>query len=178
MAKKPFTEFKYNSGCPMIIAGIIEKTTRMSLEDFAKKYLFEPLGITEYRWLKNSKGFCHAGGGSFLKPIDMFKIGELVLNIGKWKNIQIVSENWIERTTQPYFPTTVNNNGYGYFWWIKEIKINESKTIKVISAQGAGGQHTYIFPDYDLVVSFTERNYNTPLVGQFIIEDLILKLTK
>jgi hypothetical protein len=55
----------------MIVAGIIEKATRMKLEDFAMKYLFGPMGITEYYWLKDSTGFCHAGGGLYLKPMDM-----------------------------------------------------------------------------------------------------------
>jgi CubicO group peptidase (beta-lactamase class C family) len=175
MAKESFTEFKYNSGCPMIVAGIIEKSTNMLLEDFANKYLFVPLGISEYSWIKDSTGFCHAGGGLFLRPKDMLKIGILVLNKGKWDNRKIVSENWIQKATQSYFLTSFDNSGYGYFWWVREMLTNKAKTTNVISAEGAGGQKLYIFNEYNLVVAFTERNYRTPQVGPLFIKETILK---
>jgi CubicO group peptidase (beta-lactamase class C family) len=174
LLKKQTTGFKYNSGCPMIIAGIIQKTTGMTLDEFAQKHLFAPLGIEKFSWQKDSTGFCHAGGGLFLKPVDMIKIGELVLHKGKWGNVQVVSESWIRKATQPYFATTFNGYSYGYFWWVKKVKINETTTTTVISAQGAGGQYLYVFPEYDLVVAFTEHNYGTPLVGPFIVENYLV----
>lgn len=178
MAIKPFTEFKYNSGCPMIVAGIIEKATKMKLDEFAGKYLFEPLQIKNYRWLKDSTGFCHAGGGLNLKPVDMLKIGILVLNKGKWENQQLISEGWINKSTSSYLPTSFDISTYGYFWWIREMKINEGKTTKVVSAEGAGGQKLYIFPEYKLIIAFTEHNYRTPQVSPIFIKESILPLLK
>lgn len=174
MAQTPFTRFKYNSGNPMIVAGIIEKATGMKLDDFAEKNLFIPLGITKYRWLKDSTGFCHAGGGLYLKPSDVLKIGILIQNKGKWENTQIISETWLNKTFQSYFTTEFSGNGYGYFWWVKEMKVNGDRTTKVISAQGAGGQYMYVIPEYDLVVSFTENNYSTPIMGPWILANVIL----
>jgi CubicO group peptidase (beta-lactamase class C family) len=174
MAQAPFTVFKYNSGNPMIVAGIIEKATGMALDDFAEKYLFYPLGIVKYRWQKDSTGLCHAGGGLYLRPLDMVKIGKLVLNKGKWEDKQIISENWLKKISQPYFSTEFSGYSYGYFWWVKDVKINEKNITKVISAQGAGGQYMYLIPEYELVVSFTERNYGTPIVGPWIFENVIL----
>lgn len=178
MAIKPFTLFKYNSGCPMIVAGIIEKSSKMTIEEFAKKYLFEPLGIKNYRWLKDSTGFCHAGGGLFLKPIDMLKIGVLVMNNGSFKNQQLISDDWIKKATGSYLPTKFDISTYGYFWWIREMRISEGKTTKVISAEGAGGQKLYLFPEYQLIIGFTERNYNTPQVSPIFIKESILPLLK
>jgi len=178
MACKPFTQFEYNSGCPMIIAAIIEKVSKMKLEKFAEKYLFGPLGIIKYRWIKDSTGLVHAGGGLRLKPSDMIKIGELVLNRGKWKNKQLFSENWTDKISQPYFVTTLGGQSYGYFTWIKEMKIGNNKTTKVVSFQGAGGQHTYIFPEYNLIAGFTEDNYNNLLVSSMILPNVILPALK
>jgi CubicO group peptidase (beta-lactamase class C family) len=158
MAKQPFTEFKYNSGCPMIVAAIIEQAAQMKLENFAQKYLFDPLGITTCRWQKDSTGFCHAGGGLFLKPLDMVKIGVMVMSKGQWENRQVVPENW-----------------YGYFWWVREMTTNGGKITKVITAEGAGGQKMYIFPEYKLVIAFTERNYSTPQVSPLFIKESVLK---
>jgi CubicO group peptidase (beta-lactamase class C family) len=174
MAAKPSTEFKYNSGSPMIVAGIIEKTAKMPLDKFAEKYLFDPLNITQYRWIKDSTGFCHAGGGLFLKPEDMVKIGILLLNKGKWDGETIVSEDWLSKSCKPYFLTTFSEHSYGYFWWINEMKVSDSTTTKVISAQGAGGQYMYILPEYNLIVAFTENNFGTPLVGPFLFSAYIL----
>jgi CubicO group peptidase (beta-lactamase class C family) len=178
MAKTPFTEFKYNSGCPMIVAGIIEKATKMKLDDFAEKYLFGPLGINRFSWQKDLTGFCHAGGGLFLSPMDMLKIGVLVMNNGKWENQQLISGGWIKKVTSSYFTTSFDISTYGYYWWIREMNINEGKTTKVVSAEGAGGQKLYIFPEYELIIAFTERNYTTPQVSPIFIKESILPILK
>jgi CubicO group peptidase (beta-lactamase class C family) len=176
MAKKPFTEFKYNSGCPMIVAGIIEKAAKMKLDEFAARYLFEPLKIKRFRWQKDSTGFCHAGGGLFLKPGDMLKIGGVVMNVGKWDNQQLVSENWIRKATESHLSTSFDTSAYGYFWWIREMTTNGGKTTKIVSAEGAGGQKLYIIPEYKMIVAFTERNYVTPQVGSLFLRESILPI--
>ncbi|MDQ7815475.1 MAG: serine hydrolase [Melioribacteraceae bacterium] len=171
---EPFTEFKYNSGYPIIIARIIEKASGLTLDKFAEQHLFKPLDINEYFWLKDSTGLCHAGGGLSMKPIDILKIGVMVLNKGKWNGDQIISENWIAKSVEPYFKTSFDIGEYGYFWWIREMKLKNGKTTKVISAEGAGGQKVYIFPQYQIVAAFTERNYTTPQVGTIFIRESIL----
>jgi len=174
MAVKPFTEFKYNSGCPMIVAGIIEKATKMPLDDFAEKYLFGPLKINNYSWLKDPAGFCHAGGGLSMLPADIVKIGILVSNNGKWDGRQVVSEEWIRKVTRSYISTSFDTSGYGYFWWIRDMHIKGNKTIMMASAEGAGGQKLYVFPEYKLIISFTEHNYTTPQVGPLFINESVL----
>jgi CubicO group peptidase (beta-lactamase class C family) len=176
MATRPFTEFNYNSGCPMIVAGIIEKATRMKLDEFAGKFLFEPLNINKYRWLKDSTGFCHAGGGLFMKPMDMMKIGVLVMNNGRWENHQVISADWIRKATDSYLTTSFDTSTYGYFWWIRQMKTPGGGTTKVVSAEGAGGQKMYIFPEYQLIIGFTENNFSTPQVSPLFIRESILPL--
>ncbi|HOW25492.1 MAG TPA: serine hydrolase [Bacteroidales bacterium] len=176
MAIKPGGQFKYNSGCPVIIAGIIEKATHQPLDKFAEMYLFGPLNIKDYYWLKDSTGFCHAGGGLYLKPVDMLKLGVLVQNKGKWEDKQVISEQWITKMTQAYFVTSFDNSGYGFFWWIKEIHTKNGNITKMISAEGAGGQKLYLFMDYELIIAFTEHNYNTPQVSPIFIKQSILPI--
>ena len=168
--------FNYNSGCPMIIAGIIEKATKMRLDKFAELYLFKPLKISDYRWIKDSTGFCHAGGGLYLKPADFMKIGLMVLNGGQYEDRQVISANWIKKVSHPWSETNFETSLYGYFWWINKYSLCNNITVTVISAQGAGGQKLYIFPAYGLIVSFTERNYNTPQVSPIFIRESILPL--
>lgn len=176
--KPPLTEFEYNSGCPMIIAGIIERSSKMSLSEFAEKYLFKPLNINDYYWIKDSKGFCHAGGGLYLKPGDIVKIGIMVLNKGRWENKQIISEAWILKSTQSYLATGFDISGYGYFWWIRNMPLGKGLTTKVISAEGAGGQKLYIFNDYKLIIAFTERNFTTLQVSPLFIQESVLSILR
>lgn len=176
MDHQPYSVFNYNSGSPMIVGSIIEKTSQMPLDKFAEKYLFAPLGITDYYWLKDTTGFCHCGGGLFLKPADMVKIGAMMLSGGKWKNKPVVSENWIKKMTLPYFNTSFDNAGYGYFWWIREMRNSAGISTMMISAEGAGGQNLFLFPAYNLIVAFTESNYTTPQVNRLFIRESILPL--
>ena len=45
------------------------------------------------------------------------------------------------------------------------------------SLRGARGANTtHIFPDYGLVLAFTERNFTTPQVGGMVVADLVEKL--
>jgi CubicO group peptidase (beta-lactamase class C family) len=168
------TEFRYASCYPEIVAGIIQKATKMSLENFLKRYLFDQLEIKDFYWEKDMMGFPDAAGGLWMKPADVVKLGVLVLHKGTWKNVRIVSEEWIDRSVKPYFLTPFNGYNYGYFWLIREVKLPDERRIHLISAQGAGGQYLYIIPEAELVVSFTESNFGTPIVGPYIISNYII----
>ena len=76
--------------------------------------------------------------------------------------------------TRVYFTASFENAGYGYFWWIKEVKNRNGNTVKMICAEGAGGQKLYIFRDYHLIIAFTEHNYTTPQVSPLFIKESIV----
>jgi hypothetical protein len=52
------------------------------------------------------------------------------------------------------------------------------KTTRVVTGEGAGGQKMYIFPEYQLIIAFTERNYNTPQVSPIFINESVLPMLK
>jgi hypothetical protein len=58
------------------------------------------------------------------------------------------------------------------------MKINEEKTKKIVSAEVAGRQKLCIFPEYQLIIAFTEGNYSTPQVCSIFIKESILPLLK
>ena len=59
----------------------------------------------------------HTGGwGLVLKPFDMVKIGQLLLNEGEWNGHRLIRKEWIrESTTRKVQWKTFK---YGYLWWI------------------------------------------------------------
>jgi CubicO group peptidase (beta-lactamase class C family) len=103
---KPGKEFYYNGGLSLSISYLIEKYTKMPVDKFAEKFLFEPLSIDNYQWENVANGLIDVDGGLHLKPIDQAKLGYLFLNKGNWKGQQIVSKEWVAISTKMH----VKNN--------------------------------------------------------------------
>jgi len=87
----PGERWNYNSGLTVLLGGIIKNTSGRYADKFAEKYLFGPLGITDYDWYKHPDGTVFTNGDLLLRPRDMAKIGYMMLRKGKWKGKEIVS---------------------------------------------------------------------------------------
>jgi len=182
---EPGEKFTYNSGGPMLLAGIIKNIFKMNADEFAELILFKPLGIDQYEWHKQFDGLPHAGGGLSLLAKDMAKFGYLFLNKGVWNGKQILSEYWINESLKEQikiyhvFTDTLGveqhkTQGYSYMWWHDDHKIKNDTVVHSVSAKGNGGQFIYLFPSLEMVVVFTGANYNTPdptmeMLNEYII---------
>ena len=163
--------YNYNSGLTDLLGAILRKTSGRLLVEFAKEALFEPLGIRDIEWIRYDDGTPHAGGLR-LRPRDLAKFGQLILNGGAWESRQIVSKAWIDELTSPH----VHGEGlffYGYHWWLGRSLVNRQE-IKWISAVGWGGQRMYIVPSLDLVVVVVAGLYDTPPL-QSVVGEIILR---
>lgn len=153
IASQPGQVFNYVSGVAHLTSAILAQATGMSTYQFAKQYLFQPLGIAAHPWETDKQGIYNDAAGLNLTPRDMIKIGELYLNKGVYNGTRIVSEAWIDkaasfkittRNAQPFGP------GYGYFWWLGNIHGHD-----YFFANGYGGQFIVVVPDIRLVVAAT-----------------------
>jgi len=149
----PGTKFAYSSGISIVLGEIIHKVSGLSVDKFAERHLFAPLGISEYSWLKYPNGVVQTGGGLSLRPRDMAKIGYLVLQGGRWQGKQIVSEQWLEESLKQHAPDAA----YGYQWWLGQLQTGERK-VAVGGAQGRGGQFILVMPSVQMVAVFTGWN--------------------
>jgi CubicO group peptidase (beta-lactamase class C family) len=153
LVAQPGTVFNYSDGASHLLSVIITQATGQNTLDFAKENLFDPLGITTFRWTKDDKGYPNGASNLQLKPRDMIKFGSLILNHGMYNGIQIVPEGWIETMTTSKISTNNNipyGSDYGYQIWI-----GSAYGHKHIFAMGWGGQFIFIVPDNNLVVSAT-----------------------
>ncbi len=153
--EKPFIEemgmkMNYNSGSSHLLSYVIQEATGMSTEQFAKKYLFDPLNITEYEWQQDPQGLYVGGFGMKMKSIDLLKLGKLCLQNGYWKGNEIVSSKWLEQSSTALFETYEHVGAYGYHWWVLN---NERFHIPycMYFAMGYGGQYIIIIPQLELV---------------------------
>lgn len=154
MWSTPGDSFWMNSGTLIILGGIIEIVSGMTIPEFANEYLFGPLGISSYLWSQIGGGFAggwyHTDGGLYLKHGDFAKFGYLMLNNGTWDGQQLVSQEWIENATEIYIQTGWEggyaNFGYQWFIWPEQ---------GIYAAHGHYEQALYIVPDEDMVIVFT-----------------------
>lgn len=153
-------DWNYSGGATQLLAGVVQRATGKWLADFAKEALFEPLGIAQFEWVKMpASGEAAAASGLRLRPRDMAKIGQLVLNKGMWNGQRVVSESWIVESTRPRMDVEYPLR-YGYQWWADEKTIG-GRVVAWTAAQGLGGQRIYIVPAYDLVVIVTAGLYDS-----------------
>ena len=154
----PGKRFNYSGGLNVLLGGIIKNSSDLYADKFAEKYLFGPLGISDYRWGRHPDGTINTQGGLSLRPRDMAKIGYLFLKEGKWQGRQIVSRNWVNESTKAHIPAYFGL-GYGYQWYRGEAAVN-GKVIETFFAWGRGGQFIFVLPEFDLVAVFTSRPYD------------------
>ena len=157
--ESPGKKFTYNSGLSILLGEIIRKSTGMYADKYAEKYLFDPLGISEYDWYRHDDGTIQTGGGLRLRPRDMSKIGYMMLKNGNWKGKQIVSQKWARESTK--VQVSAGGYGYGYQWW-RGKTIANNQIIESYWAWGLGGQFIFVFPEMDLVVVFNGKVWKNP----------------
>jgi CubicO group peptidase (beta-lactamase class C family) len=155
----PGEKFNYTNGVPTVTGAIIKNAAGMEVGEFAEKFLFHPLGISEYVWTSYPDGSIETDGGLALRPRDLAKIGQLFLNNGIWNNQRIVSEGWIQESTKERLKFGRSLRwGYGYHWMQTESKIG-NRIVRSYFVPGDGNQILAVFPELEMVVVFTAGNY-------------------
>lgn len=147
----PGSRFTYNTGASLMLDDVISNSldADTDLNEFADEYFFslvEEEGDYPYVTTMTSRR--------------MMKMGYIYLYDGKWKDNQIVSPEWVERSSQARFPL-INpvDGGYGYQWWIRDF-VTPERTYKCHYASGNGGQFIVVNKELDLVVVFTGGNHS------------------
>ncbi|MCO5399292.1 serine hydrolase domain-containing protein [Ralstonia soli] len=160
MAAQAGTQFNYNGGNTAVLAQILAGRVGMSLPDYARKQLFEPLGIAEWEWVEDYRGRPLAFAGVRLRPRDLARIGQLVLQHGQWNGRQLVPAEWIAESTRPHIDTGIEPGlQYGYQWWLGKVVAGDTEQ-SWIGGIGNGGQRLWIVPGLDMVIVTTAGDYN------------------
>ena len=131
---EPGTRWYYSGGDVNLLGEVIRKATGLRIDDFAEKYLFTALGITEYEWNYINPDIVYTSGDLKLRPRDMAKLGYLYLNDGIWNSERIISKEWIKNATREYIPipkpywVETYGHSYGDLPPKKESRYNVSKS--------------------------------------------------
>lgn len=165
------TRFAYNNVEPFILSVFFQETFGINLADFINENIFKKLDIKEYKW-NNFGKYCPGSTGLYLKHSDFHKIGELLLKNGRYNNIQVIPENWINEmcrlqleTPSAFKPERVFPKvGVGYYTFIS--------TNDYIFRDGADGQYIIINKDKDILITIMSREKEMKNVTE-ILRNLI-----
>jgi CubicO group peptidase (beta-lactamase class C family) len=149
---KPGTHFLYNTSATYMASAIVQKATGMTVLDYLRPKLFEPLGIEHPTWEVSPQGISAGGYGLSIRTEDIARFGQLYLQKGKWQGKQLVPEAWVEAATARQTSNGSNPNsdwdqGYGYqFWRCRH---------GAYRGDGAFGQYCIVLPEQDTVIAIT-----------------------
>jgi len=171
--RPPGQVYNYCGAAPTLLQGALQRASGNPLDELAREALLEPLGISDVEWTRFPNGDVRGHGGLRLRPRDLAKLGQLVLDRGMWRGKQIVSADWITESTTPQ----INGESiffYGYLWWLGRFLV-ERREIRWIAGFGNGGQRVYVVPEMDLVVAVNAGAYGEPqIVGGIAMQEYIL----
>lgn len=151
MAAEPGTTFNYSSGATELLAYIFKKETGQDIDTYGEKYLFAPLGI-RHHWKRTYLGVVDTEGGLYVSGADLAKLGYLYLHGGTWNGKRIIAEDWVKQSLTPYVDTGWQGLKYGFKWWLYPRKDARGMVWMGI---GFGGQRLMVFPEDELIVTFT-----------------------
>jgi len=164
-----------------------------SLEDFAIRFIFEPLGMEDSTWSAFSGPPPQAYGWNATVR-DMLRLGLLLVRGGRWDGQTLLGADWVYTMTHPAFEDA--NAGYGYLTWLSAgacapsaihrtyphglseatdcgsaFGCEQTYDVGVFQAVGAGGQYIVGHRGLDLVIAI--KNYEGDPVWDVVRPALI-----
>ena len=150
--KTPGLELQYQGGNTLLLSFLIEKATGKSLSAYFSEKFWQPIGAKQAAlWTLNEKdGIEKAYCCFYSNAKDYARIGQLMLDSGRWNDEQLISKAYFEQSIQPV--NISNNQGtnidyYGYQWWLGSYK-----GVDFHYARGIQGQYIVSIPKWNTVV--------------------------
>ena len=149
MYASPGEQFYYRDADPQLVSYALQRLTGRTLESLGAEYLFAPLGITDWFWDSVPGGASTGAFALHLRPRDFAKLGQMMLDGGRWDGAQVVSSEWCSLATTPHADTGEggpdNPRSYGYYFWIPTTPVS-------FAFWGHGGQFVLVVPGKNLVL--------------------------
>ncbi len=149
MAGPPGEAFNYSTAGTHLLSALLSRAAKLSLTELAERYLCGPTGMKISRWDRDPQGYCFGGAELYLTARDLARFGRLYLDGGAAGGRQVLPAEWVSESTHRQV-TLGNTQGYGYLWWIDQVK-----GVEVHFAWGAGGQFLFCMPELKMAVVVT-----------------------
>ena len=179
---EPGEYFLYNNWDFNVAGHILEHYTKKSIYEDMEAQLAIPLGFQDWN-IKNQKKSGNKGKSQYLayhmylSTRDMAKIGQLMLDEGRWKGHQIIPEDWVDKTTSTVTPLETLQErwgpadpksphmSYGYMWWLIDSYLEDPAYKGAYTAIGYGGQYITVIPKEKLVIAHKTKLKLFTMIG-------------
>src|ERR1043165_2536460 len=167
---KPGTHFLYNSPATYMLSAIVQKVTGMTVLEYLRPRLFEPLGFKDPTWVSSPQGISAGAYGLSVRTEEIARFGEVYLQKGMWNGKQLVPASWVAQataiqTSTGSAPASDWDQGYGYQFW--RSRHNSFR------GDGAFGQYCMVIPELDAVVAITSGVRNMQQVMNLVWDKLL-----
>lgn len=157
-AHAPGTFWYYNNWDFNTLGSIYEQATGEKIFDAFYREIAQPIGMQDFT--PRDGHYITSADSHFpaylfdMSARDFASFAMLYLHRGKWKNTQVVPEDWVKTSTRPYSDT--ESGGYGYLWWTADSASGARQEIAFPKgsfwAEGHLGQYAVVVPSLDLIV--------------------------
>lgn len=153
VTESPGKTWRYLGGNTLILSFVLEKATGKSIAEYMSEKIWQPIGAKNTAlWnLDSENGREKAYCCFYSNARDFARIGQLLINKGKWNGQTIISEAFLKQAMNGAQGLKDANGKlvdfYGYQLWIAEYKNK-----KVYYARGILGQYIITIPEKRLVI--------------------------
>lgn len=162
---EPGIVYKYNDTRVNVLALAALNIWRRPLPMVLKEKIMDPIGASDtWRWtgyenswivldgalVQSVSGGSHWGGGMFINAYDQARFGYLTLRRGRWKDKQLIDENWIRMALTP--TTAEKTYGFMNYFLNTDKTLYPSAPATAFAHIGAGTNMVYVDPENDIVI--------------------------
>jgi len=155
-AKEPAgVNWEYRSGDTQVLGLVVEKAFGKNISELTSEYFMKPMGAeNDAKWLldgdsKHEKAFCCFNGVAR----DYARFGELMRTNGKWKDKQLVPEDYMKAAISPasYLKDPTEGDKlvdfYGFQFWVFNYR-----GFSIPTMNGLFGQYVYTIREKNAII--------------------------
>lgn len=165
---------------------------------FFKHRIADPIGMNAEAWTWGDFGLVdglriNGGSGNGGKHVqisarELARFGHLMLNRGRWRDRQLIPEDWVRQATSVQVPASMKNawiksgivgpGQYGFNWWRNAPDADGKLTWPgapedTFAAQGHNNNKLYVIPSWQMVIvrlglDEADRKWSGEAQGEFL----------
>jgi CubicO group peptidase (beta-lactamase class C family) len=146
LATRPGEAWAYSNDGAFLLSPLLDRAAGEPIEEYARRRLFTPLGMrsTRFHVYPDGQAWTHADMQTTAR--DLARVGQLMLNGGRWGGARVVPEAWVRESVRP---SQQHNPSYGLLWWLD--------VPGGYAARGYLDTDVYVLPGRELVVVRMQR---------------------
>lgn len=176
---RPGTIFQYDTSASHTLCALAEKLTGQKLLDYLKDKVLREIGFSEESYIiEDPFGVSMGGTGLMATPMDMMRIGLMLLNegihpddYGKRDGRRVYPKEYLEKALSFQTPTAMSkdhDSGYGYQFW--------KLPGEGFAMLGMGSQNVFCFPKQDMVFVVTADTQGIPNGTEIILNNIYTEI--